>query len=229
MGHKRHFSALFLIVLTISCGEGKSSDAAGSPEPEHTSSAITFTQSTIVREITPELYGFNTQTAEGPSWSDPAFMKLLTDLAPGNLRYPGGTIGNYLDWSTGQYMAKDLRDPERKAPRKPLNGPSGNKILNTYRLEELQNGIAATGATPIYMLNMLTDTLANARRMLARATELGLPVKYIELGNEFYLSFTQGGTPPNVTGDYCKEYHYPTAISYAEEANHYIRAQETLS
>ncbi len=173
-------------------------------------------------DFNPDAFGFNTQTAAGPSWDDPQFMKLLGELRPANLRYPGGTIGNYLDWRTGQYMAKDLRDPAGRPPRQGIRGPKGAKTINRYRLEEFRNGLRATGAAPIYMLNMLTDTLSGSVEMLAHARELGLEVKYIELGNEFYLSYSQGGKAPDKFGDYVREFHFPTAESYAAEAKRYV-------
>ena len=216
---------VFALMLPSSCS-GKSDPAPVKPQeqkPDNGGDVTLVTFSTASsRTVNPDIYGFNTQTAAGPSWSDPKFMDMLRELRPANLRYPGGTIGNYMDWSTGQYMAKDLRDPALKAPRKPLNGPDGSKTITTYRLEELKNGIQATGAAPIYMVNMLTDVLSSTESMLARAVSLGLPVKYIELGNEFYLSYTQGGSAPNTLGDYCTPFHYPTAQSYADEAKRYI-------
>jgi len=38
---------------------------------------------------------------------------MLIGLKPGTIRYPGGAIGNYTDWRTGQYMQVDARDPEK--------------------------------------------------------------------------------------------------------------------
>ena len=176
----------------------------------------------------PDAFGFNTQTAAGPSWDDPEFMQRLKELRPANLRYPGGTIGNYLDWRTGQYMAQDLRDPSGLPPRQGIRGPKGAKTINRYRLEEFRNGVQATGACPIYMLNMLTDTLSGSIDMLAHARELGLEVKYIELGNEFYLTYSQGGKAPDQIGDYARDFHYPTAESYATEAKRYITTLKKL-
>lgn len=178
--------------------------------------------------FSPDIFGFNTQTAAGPSWSDPEFMNRLKELRPGNLRYPGGTIGNYLDWRTGQYMEKDMRDPEGLPPRRGIKGPGGSDILNTYRLEELSNGIHATDACPVFMLNMLTDNLQGSIDMLSHAKDLGLKIKYVELGNEFYLSYTQGGKAPDQLGDYTKSFHYPTAESYAKEAKLYVTKLKQL-
>lgn len=186
-------------------------------------------RTSIVKKINPDAYGVNTQTAAGPSWDDPKFMDLIKQLSPGNMRYPGGTIGNYMNWQTGQYMEQDLRDPEKIAPKIPIKGITGTNIINTYRLEEFKNGIKASGATPIFMVNMLTDTLGNTKKMLAHAVELGLKVKYIELGNELYLSFHNGGNAQTgILGDYTTPFHFPTAKSYAEEAQRWVRELKAI-
>jgi len=45
----------------------------------------------------------------------------------------------------------------------------------------------ALNVSVIWMLNLLTDTLASQLAMLRHASALGLPVNFVELGNEFYL------------------------------------------
>ena len=183
----------------------------------------------VAKKINPDAYGVNTQTAAGPSWDDPKFLNLIKQLNPGNMRYPGGTIGNYMNWQTGQYMKQDLRDPDKRPPRTPINGITGTSIINTYRLEELKNGLDASGATPVFMVNMLTDTLGNTKRMLSHAIELGFKVKYIELGNELYLSYHQGGNAQTgELGDYTTPFHFPTARSYAEESQRWVRELKAI-
>jgi len=109
------------------------------------------------------------------------------------MRYPGGTIGNYMDWRTGQFMYTDARDPNKGPVYGTYKGKDHRKIkINTYRPEELKNAIDLNGATPIYMVNMLTDTLGSTLEMLAHCEEIGLPVKYIELATSFILPTLQG-------------------------------------
>jgi len=190
------------------------------PQPQH------VVVSDQWKALLPETYGINTQTANGPSWSDQLFMTRLAGLSLGNMRYPGGTIGNYWDWKTGAIKAVDDKDPA-KGPTK--GNMSSNNI---YRPEELDNGVIASGAMPIFMVNMLTSNLSYQMEMLASAAGMGLPIKYVELGNEFYLSYTQGGDATykdpatglyDKYGDYANvPYHYATAKQYADTCEYYI-------
>jgi hypothetical protein len=50
---------------------------------------------------------------------------------------------------------------------------------------------AGTGATPMFDLNVMTAPLSDQIAMLRSAQQVDkLPVKYVELGNEFYLCDT---------------------------------------
>jgi len=187
---------------------------------------ISIIPDTTWKTLVPAAYGVNTQTAAGPSWNDKTFLEMINQLKPGNMRYPGGTIGNYTDWRTGQFMYSDVRDPNKGPVYGTYKGKDHRKIkINTYRPEELKRAIDVNGATPIYMVNMLTDTLGSTLEMLAHCEKIGLPVKYIELGNELYLTYFAGGSiENNIPGDYASPYHFPTAKSYADECNKWIKA-----
>jgi len=177
--------------------------------------------------ILPEASGVNSQVASGPSWHNTDFINMLIGLKPGTIRYPGGAIGNYTDWRTGQYMQVDARDPE-KGPVLGIhkNSDSRQVRLNTFRPEELKIAYDATGATPIYMVNMLTDTLGSTLEMLAHCENLGLPNKiHWNWEIELYLTYFGGGDiTGNIPGDYAAPHHFPTAESYAEECNKWISA-----
>ena len=82
-----------------------------------------------------------------------------------------------------------------------------------YRLNELQIAIRATGAIPIYVLNMLTSDLNTQLEMLSTAQSMGLPVQFVELGNEFYLRNPD---------DYVTK--FPTGADYGKMATSWIRA-----
>lgn len=74
-----------------------------------------------------------------------------------------------------------------------------------FKLSTLQRIVAETGTTPIFDLNVLTSNLADQLAMLRSASALGIPVRYIELGNEFYLSDT----------NYTYTRVFPTSADYA--------------
>lgn len=152
------------------------------------------------RQITPYFLGYNNIPIHSPSWNDPDVVQAATQMKPGTLRYPGGTIANYWDWRTGWFLPQ--------APGSFLSSPR-----SIYRLQELQIAVNATGAVPLYVLNMLTSDLNSQLEMLRTASSMGLPVKFIELGNEFYLS-----TPD----DYVTK--FPTGADYGSMATNWIQA-----
>jgi hypothetical protein len=79
-----------------------------------------------------------------------------------------------------------------------------------YRLEDLKLALDATAAQPILVVNMLTSTLDEQLAMLRHATRLGFSARYVELGNEFYLS----------EDTYISR--FPTAEDYGLEATRWI-------
>ncbi len=161
--------------------------------------AATVTATTgATRSLAPYFLGYNNVPIKSPAWTNPEVVKAATQIKPGTLRYPGGTVANYWDWQTGWFVPKS---PFSKSQR------------SIYRLQELQIAVQATGAKPIYVLNMLTSDLNAQLEMLHTAKQMGLPIKFVELGNEFYLP-----TP----GDYTTMFQ--TGRDYGTMATTWTRA-----
>jgi hypothetical protein len=139
-------------------------------------------------------FGYNVQLLYGPSMNDTAFVNAIKGLQPSILRYPGGTVANQWDWKSGWTTSPEFK----------------NLPVITYRLEEFKKAIDATGAIPVFVLNMCTSTLDNEISMLKHAKEINLPVKFVELGNEFYL-------PNNLNVK-----TFSTGADYASVANQWI-------
>ena len=158
---------------------------------------VTVSVNNKSQPIRPDALGFNANFVRGGSYQDAALLKTIESLAPGHLRYPAGTLANYWDWRAG-WVQKDIG----KLP----HGWSNLKP-NFNTLEDLKIGVDATGATPLFVLNMLHSTLDNELEMLRAARKLGMPIKLVELGNEFYLS----------SPDYIEK--FPTPESYGAMAN----------
>ena len=114
-------------------------------------------------------------TQRGLTWAKAPLREALARLHVSHIRYPGGTIANYWDWRTGWFND----DAPEVFKRRPKVAP--------YTLEDLYAAYRTTDAVPVFVLNVLTDTLPSQLEMLAAARQIGLPVKYVELGNEFYL------------------------------------------
>ena len=180
--------------------------ACGGPNPPHPQGGVVIPGSTVTsqpgaaRPVTPYFLGYNNVPIHSPSWDNPQVVRAAMQMKPGTLRYPGGTVANYWDWQSGWFLPS-APSGFRSAPR------------STYRLQELQVALQATGAQPVYVLNMLTSDLATQLQMLHTAKDMGLPVQFVELGNEFYLS------TPN---DYVTK--FPRGSDYGKMATNWIRA-----
>ena len=107
-----------------------------------------------------------------PQWGDASFNTALASLRPGMLRFPSGTYGNCWSW--------------RNATTVPPCGPTP---VNGSTLSEFKTALVASGAAPIFMLNLITSSLDEQLAMLGAAQAEGLFVDevFVELGNEFYF------------------------------------------
>lgn len=152
------------------------------------------------RSLTAPLNGSNLDySSVGQPFSSPGVVQALQAFRSGTLRYPGGTIANYWQWQTGT-VSQPAQTAGDAGQAETLPGSA-----HTYgfTLQTLRSIVQETGTIPIFDLNVLTSSLGDQLAMLRRASALGIPVRYIELGNELYLSdstYTQA---------------FPTAASYA--------------
>lgn len=162
---------------------------------------VVMTRSETSRPLHPEFLGYNANLSREGSWQDGKLIEVFRQLSPGHVRYPAGTIANYWDWRRGWFIEG-------------MEVPNGLHLIpeNPYPLEDLKTVWEATGAEPVYVVNMLHSTLDEQLAMLRAARDLGLPVRWVELGNEYYLS----------TKDYVAR--FPDAKSYAEESRRWTEA-----
>ena len=172
-----------------------------------------------VRIVTPTLLGLNAENTTGPRWDNSNLDAVLKNFAPGVLRYPGGTSANYWDWRQGWFQ------PGKKWPAEPP-APVDDKI------PVFGVALNAAGSAPMFVLNVLTyqggvgtnaenaAMLADQLKFLHAAAAAGMPVKYVELGNEMYL------TGASNTGPHGQDYatRFPTAVDYADQMNPWITA-----
>jgi len=160
--------------------------------------SVTASVAATEPDMTPApLYGVNYDYAGAATFHNVNVGPLLAQLDPATLRYPGGTEADYFDWSEG----------------KPTNSSSSYE----FKLAKLYDAYQATGAPPIFDLNVLTPgnqlNTADQVQMLADARSLGLPVKYVEIGNELY-----GG---GATGTFAKA--FPTGHAYGTTVALYVK------
>jgi hypothetical protein len=151
-----------------------------------------------------QVFGYNTSQSKGPALNDPVNVKMVKEDHAQIYRFPGGTLANYWDWRKGRLLTGiDLPDNVAKIP-------ANTKNLPPDTLESLKQMTDSTGTVPLFVLNILTSTLDDQLEMLKTASSLGLPVKYIELGNEIYW-----GKHSDI---------YPTAADYAKTAAEWAHA-----
>ena len=118
-----------------------------------------------------------------PSWENQSFIDSVQKLSLEIIRYPGGTESQYFDWQTGKSLPSTLW----------TNGTLFNHAYIgtvphvSYPLSELLYFYQQTNIKPIFCLNLLTRSLPNQIEMLQTASTLGIPVEWIELGNELYF------------------------------------------
>ncbi len=172
---------------------------------------FTNAQSTIL--LTPQLsptpisiedfFGLNGQNTNEPGlgFDNPSVINALDLTQTSTLRLPGGTVANYWDWKQGNYI--DPISPTTNCFGLPDDFGATNP-QNDNSLSSFKNAIRRANAKPIWTLNVLTDDLASQLSMLSEAKLLGLPIKYIELGNEFYLL------------NDCYEEKFPSPVAYGE-------------
>ncbi|MDJ0571395.1 MAG: hypothetical protein QNJ53_20415 [Pleurocapsa sp. MO_192.B19] len=164
--------------------------------------------SSLSRRLSKNYACFNVNSLLVKSWLNPEFQQAAKQVNPKLLRIPGGTESNYWDWQKGG-LIENVRE---EMAGYPINFRDKDLEYDSSKLENIQVGIKETNTVPIFVLNLATSTLESQLEMLRIARDLGMPIEYIELGNEFYFDV------PN----YKKV--FPTPVDYAETASEWISA-----
>lgn len=189
------FVALSVAMLSA-CGQTAVGTKTEAPTPVSASALRVYASlAPGSRALSGQFFGYNLDVGAEQAWqSDPHLAAQAASMAPGTLRYPGGTVANYWNWVIGWYGTRP-------------NGAKGayyESGKSSFTLQDLKQLVKASGATPIFDVNIMTATLKSQVEMLQAAQRLGLPVRLVELGNEFYL--------PNP--DYVRA--FPTPLTYAQ-------------
>lgn len=144
---------------------------------------IDFPTSPVTENIV-DFFGLNgtnilsTETA----WTNGNMRTAVSNMRPSTIRFPGGDTGNWWDWEDGWFIDQNTQFNTCSG----LPGHYQSLPQAPSLLEELSEGIGVVGAKPVFMLNMLSSDLTTQLAMLHEAQMLGLPIEYVELGNEFY-------------------------------------------
>jgi len=163
---------------------------------------------TFVRSV-PDV-GFNGNTIRGPSWTNYTFNDSVASMYPDILRYPGGGVADYWDWSTGWFYPQSVLDTAIIDTIYTMN--SGWYVLDTVAHPPIvfQQALDHIGAEGIFIMNMMSSNVTIQAAALRDAIAQGVSINKVELGNEM-----------NHDNDF-KIMKYPTPGDYARECNRYI-------
>ncbi len=164
--------------------------------------------SPLVRPLSANFVCSNVNSIRVESWRDRRYNQAVDKLNPAMIRIPGGDESNYWDWRKGGTI-KDLSKLPEGLPS--FLSSSKDRLYDSSKLADWQAGLQDK-QTPLFVLNMLSDSLESQLEMLKKARDLGMNVKYIELGNEFYFP----------TENYLSV--FPEIEDYTAEANRWISA-----
>lgn len=168
------------------------------------------------RPLPDAFFGFNAasivQSVNVDLLLSPELQEQLATFPARFLRVPTGTAAQWIDWRTGRFMDEPMERPgvEFEDPESLFASIPADR--RSVTMQDWAALIEATDATPVWDLNVLNATLEDQLAMLAEAERLGLPVTYIELGNELW---DVRSIYPDV---------YPTGTDYAREMNTWIPA-----
>ena len=126
--------------------------------------------------INPRLFAFSSYL--GPvvnlAFDDPAVLAVAKTLQPGSLRYPGGGTANNWNISTGRWTGPQTSLYANRTNMRPIG---------TFTPDNYMRGIGGSlRASPIWNLNLVTHP--DPPHQLNVLRDMGVPVDYIELGNE---------------------------------------------
>ena len=202
------------------------------------SSPITLSQGAS-RSLSPDFLGFN-EDGSSAAWGNPALLPAISALAPETIRViDGGTPADYINWQSGQgFISGGYLAPGSPTPPFTLSNyvntlKAGNAdaifnlnvmtycpVSNTAPASTSQAGVSCTqaqacGPNPTAYTTSCTNPdetwgLDYQIALLQAAKAQGVPIKYIELGNELYLT------------DSVYQYYFPSVQTYINKVNAWI-------
>ncbi|MBK8845197.1 MAG: right-handed parallel beta-helix repeat-containing protein [Bacteroidetes bacterium] len=128
----------------------------------------------------------------------------VRQMAPGNLRFPPGSLANYWDWRIGHVQrAEDLPHGEEYA------FDYGTMKYKDNTFDRFKGFVDRNGVSPIFVMNVLNSSKYYQTACLYYLRNLNLPLKYIEFGNELYNEHSSFMS------------NFPDAFAYARRCNEY--------
>ena len=159
------------------------------------------------RAANPNIWGFNQLNGViylSP-FDQPSLNELPKALWSGNLRFPGGTVANYYYMPNATFALPCASDAHSDASGDEGVGGSHDKCSeyediaawpqNTFSAANFMAGLGTASPVadpngPVWVVNMLTvsvEDISSQIRWLKEQHDNGIPVKYIEVGNEIFI------------------------------------------
>ncbi|MBS1755033.1 MAG: glycosyl hydrolase 53 family protein [Bacteroidetes bacterium] len=137
------------------------------------------------------LTGFNQNWAFLPPLNNTVFINNIIQLKPRLIRYPGGTVTHSWNWRNGTY-----------------NPPRANDFV--HPIGDIKTLVDVTNVKIVFDLDVVNSSLTDQITMLDSVQKLGVPVEYIELGNELYAN------------NHGYEVQFPDGNAYADTVNNWV-------
>lgn len=128
------------------------------------------------KRFTDALLGANSQFMENPDYGydHPDIGRAVVDSGIALLRFPGGTVANWYDWTADTYAvpAEGDRPPKHTLYEKAFGYPGYAALCKKYSLATIQ------------MFNILHDSPGKSAARLSMLIKDGMRPAWVELGNE---------------------------------------------
>lgn len=145
------------------------------------------------RDLPEDLFGYNGNTLsnEGSVSSDLQniyFQDSLTITFPSVIRFPAGGEAKDWNWNDGWWvnLLESNNSSALSYPNSCTFNPYNRRMVNLSRFLDLQKNLRGSASSALMVLNFYAPEPFEKDK-IQHAMNIDLPLKYIELGNEFYL------------------------------------------
>lgn len=126
------------------------------------------------------------------NWGDLGVRDAINNRMPlGNLRFPGGTVGNYYDWQTDGFYGDAYTFTSSSRKKAYENG-------FRFGFNDFKTLTEESGATSTLMFNVINDSPEKSAQRLQNRIDAGLTIDVIEMGNENFFSDQTSGNVVDV-------------------------------
>lgn len=135
-----------------------------------------------------DIYGVNNNLIRKPYFlSNESYQEIHSQLGKPNMRYPGGTVANYVNLATGwseAWEGSNAKDSVRVNTHNNLLLKAGKE--DGENIQEYINFLKSSGGNSTFVMNITSMNDAEAEQVLKEISPQEATIKYFELGNELY-------------------------------------------